>query len=229
MKSLLRAGGAIVLAAGALPTQAAQTILTFDRGEAACTTVDGGPAGTPCTTDGQFIGADYGSSAGLAVSYDASENTGSRTSLQHTTDRFFQGSDGQAYSFPAGGAGELSKIILTPRAGFEVSFTRFTWDKLTATTSSDFIFELRDASNTLLFSGDNSRPTWEWNSAYTSGPLIFLFGNGGRGVVAVDDVTFDVRGISAAAVPEPSTWAMLILGFGAVGGALRRRRPLAFA
>ena len=29
---------------------------------------------------------------------------------------------------------------------------------------------------------------------------------------------------SAGAVPEPSTWAMLILGFGAVGAAMRRRR-----
>lgn len=28
----------------------------------------------------------------------------------------------------------------------------------------------------------------------------------------------------AAAVPEPATWAMMILGFGLVGGALRRRR-----
>lgn len=30
-------------------------------------------------------------------------------------------------------------------------------------------------------------------------------------------------GINAGAVPEPATWAMLILGFGAVGGAMRRR------
>ncbi len=29
------------------------------------------------------------------------------------------------------------------------------------------------------------------------------------------------------AVPEPGTWAMLVAGFGLVGGALRRRRPLA--
>jgi hypothetical protein len=27
----------------------------------------------------------------------------------------------------------------------------------------------------------------------------------------------------SAAVPEPATWAMLIAGFGLVGGALRRR------
>lgn len=27
------------------------------------------------------------------------------------------------------------------------------------------------------------------------------------------------------AVPEPATWAMMLVGFGAIGGALRRRRP----
>jgi subtilisin-like proprotein convertase family protein len=32
--------------------------------------------------------------------------------------------------------------------------------------------------------------------------------------------------LSTAAVPEPSTWAMLILGFGGVGGAMRRRLAL---
>lgn len=33
--------------------------------------------------------------------------------------------------------------------------------------------------------------------------------------------------VSQAAVPEPATWAMLILGFGLVGAASRRRRELA--
>lgn len=32
---------------------------------------------------------------------------------------------------------------------------------------------------------------------------------------------------SIAAVPEPATWAMMILGFCVIGGALRRRRPAA--
>ena len=45
------------------------------------------------------------------------------------------------------------------------------------------------------------------------------FGGTDAGTTAFDDITFgsDVAG----AVPEPSTWAMLLLGFGAVGGALR--------
>ena len=31
------------------------------------------------------------------------------------------------------------------------------------------------------------------------------------------------------AVPEPATWAMMILGFGALGSVARRRRRLALA
>ena len=56
------------------------------------------------------------------------------------------------------------------------------------------------------------------------------------------DVSFDVRGSSVSAaranlaiistqqatspVPEPATWAMMLVGFGAVGGALRSRRKV---
>lgn len=38
-----------------------------------------------------------------------------------------------------------------------------------------------------------------------------------------------VAGIDVAAVPEPATWAMMISGFGLIGGALRRQRKLATA
>lgn len=41
-----------------------------------------------------------------------------------------------------------------------------------------------------------------------------------------DDYLGDNRGgisLSVAGVPEPATWALMILGFGAVGGAMRRR------
>lgn len=38
-----------------------------------------------------------------------------------------------------------------------------------------------------------------------------------------DTITVSI-GSGVAAVPEPATWAMLLLGFGVIGGAIRRRR-----
>ncbi|WP_293859467.1 PEPxxWA-CTERM sorting domain-containing protein [Sphingomonas sp. SCN 67-18] len=35
---------------------------------------------------------------------------------------------------------------------------------------------------------------------------------------------FEIENVAFGAVPEPTTWAMLIAGFGLVGGAMRRRR-----
>lgn len=38
------------------------------------------------------------------------------------------------------------------------------------------------------------------------------------------DLNFRISGTTLAAVPEPATWAMMIAGFGAVGGSMRRKR-----
>ena len=216
---ILALGLAATLLAG--PASAASVVLTFDTGTSACSATDGGPSNQVCSTDGQFIGGDYGSTANLAVSYDVRENTGSQTSLLFTTDRFFSAGGGMATE-ASGPANELSKIFFTPAAGFEVSFTSFTWDKLTATTSARFTFEVRDAANNLLFSAGNSSTSHTVNTDYFAGPLTFLFGNGGQGVVAVDNVRVDVRAAPVALVPEPSQWALMILGFGLAGGWLRR-------
>lgn len=43
--------------------------------------------------------------------------------------------------------------------------------------------------------------------------------------VGLDNVRLDVAGL----VPEPSAWALMILGFGAVGAGLRRRTKVKFA
>ena len=47
--------------------------------------------------------------------------------------------------------------------------------------------------------------------------------------IAVDNLSITAGLAQAGAVPEPGTWALLILGFGAVGASLRRRQALAFA
>lgn len=41
----------------------------------------------------------------------------------------------------------------------------------------------------------------------------------------VGDHTAFIDAVTLTAVPEPATWAMMIMGFGAVGAALRRKKP----
>ncbi|WP_199556259.1 PEPxxWA-CTERM sorting domain-containing protein [Sandaracinobacteroides hominis] len=53
--------------------------------------------------------------------------------------------------------------------------------------------------------------------------------NGG-GDLDYDDLRFvftNVKGVEIGGVPEPTTWAMLIAGFGLVGAAARRRKGIA--
>lgn len=60
-----------------------------------------------------------------------------------------------------------------------------------------------------LVSFDTNRMTYEYSS------LFGIFGSS-NGTISATPV--------AAPVPEPTTWAMMIGGFGAVGGAMRYRR-----
>lgn len=55
--------------------------------------------------------------------------------------------------------------------------------------------------------------TLTWNNA-TNGDYSWQFGVG-------------ALSFTASAVPEPATWALMILSFGAVGGAMRRRQSVA--
>ena len=58
-------------------------------------------------------------------------------------------------------------------------------------------------------------------SFYSATPVTLTFSNGtvGDNMLGLDDVSLN-------AVPEPSTWAMLIAGFGLVGASARRRRAV---
>ena len=65
---------------------------------------------------------------------------------------------------------------------------------------------------------------------HTSPDALFTFQVGGSGWQGGSDEAFGLDNIrvnaSLSAVPEPSTWALLILGFGAIGACRRRvRRP----
>ena len=83
---------------------------------------------------------------------------------------------------------------------------------------------------TLTAGGPSGTPAATWINfgtsftATSSGPQTLAFNFRGLGVTAAD---FGVdRVYVTAAVPEPGTWALMLIGFGAIGTAMRRRRPL---
>ena len=66
-----------------------------------------------------------------------------------------------------------------------------------------------------------------FNGAFTlnQNQLVgFFFGPGQRAYHDLTSFSFRVSDSPFAAVPEPSAWAMMLLGFGGLGVALRRRR-----
>lgn len=81
---------------------------------------------------------------------------------------------------------------------------------------------------TLLAGSASGTPgqTWfNYNSSFvatSTGAQTVAFAFTGRGSTAAD---FGIdRVFVTAAVPEPGTWAMMLLGFGAIGFSMRRRR-----
>jgi PEP-CTERM motif len=73
-------------------------------------------------------------------------------------------------------------------------------------------------------SGTRASPVFEYNQ-YAGGSAYYS-NNGSPFAARPFDVGFRtyVDEVLAPAVPEPSTWAMMLMGFGAVGMAARRRR-----
>jgi hypothetical protein len=90
-------------------------------------------------------------------------------------------------------------------------------------TFSDTLAEAYDSSNNLIASVSESiyfPVSNQVNSLIGSGIVRVVFSDlGGPGFgPAITNLTFDA---APAGVPEPATWAMMLLGFGAVGGAMR--------
>ncbi|MBA3896014.1 MAG: PEPxxWA-CTERM sorting domain-containing protein [Sphingomonadaceae bacterium] len=51
-----------------------------------------------------------------------------------------------------------------------------------------------------------------------------VHGRNDPGAILMDD--FSVEAVPVSPVPEPAIWAMMIVGFGAIGGAMRHRRQV---
>ena len=82
-------------------------------------------------------------------------------------------------------------------------------------------------SGASMFQGDTNQ-SWGWGKR-----VNFDFGgyNVNRVVLSSTANSFEVDNAAGtlAAVPEPATWALMIMGFGSVGFAIRRRASLSLA
>jgi hypothetical protein len=66
-----------------------------------------------------------------------------------------------------------------------------------------------------LFSGPASSPTFNLGTFTLSGGFT------------AGPATLTISQAAVAAVPEPGTWALMLIGFGAIGVSMRRRRVAA--
>ena len=114
-----------------------------------------------------------------------------------------------------------------------------------ATNVFSFVLGSLDSFNklTLLFS-DNTTITYlggqiigglsfisgDQHSPLSNGVVTYRT-NGGPFIVGATFTStsdsFEIDNLARGGVPEPATWALMILGFGAIGGAVRSRRRVA--
>lgn len=97
--------------------------------------------------------------------------------------------------------------------------------------SSNFAFSFTDA--TLPFSAVSIRSTsgvtgFTQDNVSVSGGVLTIrlssVANGNSWIAKGGSVSLKLESAAPAAVPEPATWALMVAGFGLIGGAVRRRR-----
>ena len=116
-------------------------------------------------------------------------------------------------------------VTVTFDSAFATSLTSFYMDiagyQPTTLTFFDQFGATLFSSNVVLTQGAYTDPGVyaRYGTASSSGIGGFSFSGQARGNTSIDNLE-----AIAGAVPEPSTWAMMLVGFGGVGFAMRRRR-----
>ena len=112
----------------------------------------------------------------------------------------------------AGGPGNADSDAATQAAVWEIMYENSSYDVGTGN------FAISNISNDLDLKNDaNSLLTQAVADAGKTGSNLQLF-------VAVNSDKQDMLFWTTSAVPEPTTWAMMLLGFGGIGFAMRRRK-----
>lgn len=126
-----------------------------------------------------------------------------------------------------GGSGSISQAFATTAGQvYNLSFW-YSHNLFSGLASASARLSVGSLSDSITHTGGtNADLAWQrYTGSFTadaaSTTLLFVNTAGGPN----EGVFLD--GVSVTAVPEPSTWAMLILGFGVIGTAVRRRKQTA--
>lgn len=122
------------------------------------------------------------------------------------------------------------QVTINYAAGFDTGFSFYyasnsdasitVYDDLNGTGN---ILATLNLSNN--FQGGCGYCNWTATGVTFAGTAKSIDFAGGADMVAYDKITFgSATAGGSGAVPEPATWAMMIGGFGAIGGAMRNRR-----
>jgi PEP-CTERM motif len=206
-------------AALASTSASAATTLTFSN---AC--------GGLCT-DGSAISQSYGDLSGiLDISYRSVTGQGSDIGA------------GDAFVWN-GGYADLSDVAYGAKNGtLEIAFRLLdptkkitfdsvdyaSWNSLGVTTQlgiyalgSVASLTTGDLEASTVIAPNTTHATWSPNFTSLDG-FRFHFGSDAY-YAGIDNLTFTISNVAVTAVPEPATWFSMILGFGVIGVATRRR------
>ncbi|MBJ7411588.1 MAG: PEP-CTERM sorting domain-containing protein [Phenylobacterium sp.] len=223
LKPLYALAGAAAIAMAAGSANAAVTFIGYqadlNTGETLVTDFDGG-----ATLGDLVLGSDF-SLTGTGVLF-----TGSTAKLSAAPALSPDSWDETQYlSIQKNQSVTLDTPLLSSISFYIGSLDRF----------NSFTFSLADGTSQVVTGAILAAlPGMDANGSQTSfttnGRLTFSFDSAITAVtMASGNYSLEIGDIGAifagAAVPEPATWAMMILGFGGVGTLMRRRRAMAFA
>jgi hypothetical protein len=213
-KSYAALGGALVLALGAAGAPAQAATITFE------TATYGQGFGGPITESGFTYSTGSGSlftngfigDPGQDMEGDIADGGGVLDIVKASPGQFtFSSLDFAAYAATLGGSQTLD--VTGYLGGSAVGVDSFTLAN-TDTYDPSLNWTLFGASNLAGVGIDDLKISL---NAGGGGPYVFF--------ETVDNVTLG----GAGGVPEPAAWALMIMGFGATGAALRRRRTVVAA